>query len=77
MKVTELGYELLFKVGDDPLQELVELDRFFKWSYRIRKLEGLFQRRSLVSPMFVYFLAVALAFSFGAFFVLVFQYLLG
>ena len=41
-----MGYELLFKVGDDPLAELAEMDNFYQWSNRIRKLERLFEKKS-------------------------------
>lgn len=41
-----MGYELLFKVGDDPLAELAEMDNFYQWSARIRKLESLFEKKS-------------------------------
>ena len=71
-----MGYELLFKVGDDPLQELAELDRFFKWSYRIKKLRGLFYKERSVSPLIVYILAVVFAFSCGILTVFAFQFLL-
>jgi hypothetical protein len=74
MKVDELGYELLFKVGDDPLSELAELDHFFKWSYRIRKLRGLFEKKRSYLSILIYTLAVALAFSCGILVVLYLQY---
>ncbi len=75
VKVTILGYELLFKVGDDPLQELTELDRFYKWSYRIRQLRGLFEKKRSVTPFLIYILAVTLSVSLGVLGVLTFQYL--
>ncbi|MBN1389182.1 MAG: hypothetical protein JXA22_00915 [Candidatus Thermoplasmatota archaeon] len=40
-----MGYELLHQVGDDPLSELAEMDHFYRWSYRIAKLRGLFERK--------------------------------
>ena len=72
-----MGYELLFKVGDDPLQELVEMDRFFKWSYRIRKLRGILYPKRSISPLLIYFVAIAFAFSLGIFTVYAFEYLFG
>jgi hypothetical protein len=74
-RVAELGYELLFKVGDDPLQELAELDRFFKWTYRIEKLRDLFSKKRSVLPIVIYSLAVVLAFSCGVLAVLAYLYL--
>jgi hypothetical protein len=66
VKVTILGYELLFKVGDDPLQELTELDRFYKWTYRISQLKGLFEKKRSVSPIIIYIVMVSLSISLGA-----------
>ena len=77
MKVLELGYELLFKVGDDPLQELAEMDHFFKWSHRIKRLRGLFQKKRSFLPVVIYVLAVILAFSCGILTVFGFKLLFG
>jgi hypothetical protein len=74
-KVADLGYELLFKVGDDPLQELAEMDRFFKWSYRIGKLRGMYEKKRSYLPWIVYICAISLAFSCGILALLAFQYL--
>lgn len=72
-----MGYELLFKVGDDPLQELLEMDRFFKWSYRIRKLKGLFQKKRSIAPFIIYIITVTLSILLGVIGVLAYKELLG
>ncbi|MGA1820188.1 MAG: hypothetical protein ACMUHU_04175 [Thermoplasmatota archaeon] len=41
-----MGHELLFRLGDDPLAELAEMDDYYQWSARIRKLRLLFERKS-------------------------------
>ena len=69
-----MGYELLFKVGDDPLQELAEMDRFFKWTYRIRKLRGLYEKKRSYLPWIIYICAVTFAFSCGSLAVIAYLY---
>lgn len=36
---------LLTSIGDDPLEELIMMDDFYKWSYRINLLEGTMSRK--------------------------------
>jgi len=59
----------LFKVGDDPLAELAEMDNFYQWSNRIRKLERLFEKKSSLNKWLVvafFALVVAAAGTIGA-----------
>jgi len=57
-----LSYELLFKLGDDPLAELAEMDNFYQWSNRIRKLQRLFEKKSSLNKwLLIAFIALVLA----------------
>jgi len=33
-----MGKDILYRTGDDPLSELSELDAFYGWSFRIRRV---------------------------------------
>ena len=70
-----MGYELLFKVGDDPLAELAELDRFYQWSVRIRKVQRLFEKKSSVNRWLVAAMIVLVAAASGLIGAVVYLYL--
>ena len=54
-----MGHELLFKLGDDPLAELAEMDQFYQWSARIWKLQRLFEKKSSLNKwLLVAFIAL-------------------
>lgn len=44
---------ILQTVGDDPLSELLEMDRFYGWTRRIARLRSIFERKR---PKWPYFL---------------------
>ena len=50
--------ETLTRIGDNPIQELMDLDEFYEWSLRIARLESiLFPRKGLTAfQIFVIFL---------------------
>ncbi|MFW3146304.1 MAG: hypothetical protein ACMUIE_05785 [Thermoplasmatota archaeon] len=48
-----MGSEILQTVGDDPLSELLDMDRFYGWSRRIARLRSIFERKK---PKWPYFL---------------------
>ncbi|MBN1540372.1 MAG: hypothetical protein JW939_09530 [Candidatus Thermoplasmatota archaeon] len=55
-----MGHELLFKVGDDPLYELAEMDHFYHWSDRIARLRSLYERKSRTNTYLVIALMISL-----------------
>ncbi|MGA1866326.1 MAG: hypothetical protein ACMUFK_02530 [Thermoplasmatota archaeon] len=56
-----MGRELLFKLGDDPLHELAEMDHFYKWSDRIARLRGIYERKSRTNTYLIIALIISLA----------------
>ena len=60
-----MGHELLFKLGDDPLAELAEMDQFYQWSARIWKLRRLFEKKSSLNKWLVAAFIVLLLVSAG------------
>ncbi len=45
--------EILYTVGDDPLSELADMDRFYGWTRRSARLRSLFERRRSIVPWII------------------------
>ena len=59
--------EILYTVGDDPLSELADVDRFYGWSRRSLRLRSLYERKRSPIPWIALagFFAAVLISSYG------------
>lgn len=73
-----MGKEILYSIGDDPLSELAELDSFYMWSFRIRRVLSILypkKKRRILPYVVLGILGLGLIISAGALFYLIFYVL--
>ncbi|MGA1822880.1 MAG: hypothetical protein ACMUIG_10175 [Thermoplasmatota archaeon] len=73
-----MGREILYRIGDDPLSELAELDSFYMWSARIRRILSILyprKKRSILPYVVLGILGLGLILTAAAIFYLAFYVL--
>ena len=57
-----MNVDILHTVGDDPLNELMDVDQFYGWSRRIKTLKSIFEPKRRSGSRYIPFLIIFMLF---------------